>query len=105
MTTREEARGELEKLGRAVRAASNPVYMRWETLTEELRKEDFPYLLEQVNWNDIGDYSRKNLYYWRNRSWDGGALYINETAAGKELKPGVMAAVERLKKVLEAAAA
>ena len=104
MTTKEEARKELEKLAEATRECSC-IYMRWETLTRELEKRDFPYTLEQTNRNDLGKWSGKNLYYWRSRSWERGALYINETEAGSKMVTGVRNAVEALRKVLEAVAA
>lgn len=104
MTTKEEARKELEKLAEAVSDCPGFRNLRWESLTRELEKRDFPYTLEQTNWNDLGKWSRKNLYFWRSRSWERGALYINETEAGSKMVTGVRNAVEALRKVLEAVA-
>ena len=78
-------------------------YLRWESLTRELEKRDFPYTLEQSWVDDLGRHSRKNLYYWRSRSFEKGALYINETEAGRKMVAGIRNAVEALRKVLEAA--
>ena len=104
MTTKEEARVELKKLAEAVKNVPGYRYLRWETLDRELEKRDFPYTLEQTNRDDLGRISMKNLYYWRSRSWERGALYINETEAGRKLVTGVRNAVEALRKVLEAVA-
>lgn len=101
---RGEIKRELEMLKDAVRACPGYRYLRWETLTRELEKRDFPYTLEQTSRDDLGRISMKNLYYWRSRRWEKGALYINETEAGRKMVKGVRNAVEALRKVLREAA-
>lgn len=103
MSTKTEAAKEIEMLDRALCEASNPWYLRFETLDRALEKVDFPYELVQTSRDDLGRHAWKLLYYWRTKSWERGALYINETEAGQS-KPGTQNAVDRLRKVLLEAA-
>lgn len=102
-TTAVKAREEISALDRALAKCANPRYLRWETLTAALESENFPYLLCQTARNDMGDITRHTNYFWRNRKWTEGALYINETEAGAHAFPGTQRAVDRLRAVLAAA--
>lgn len=101
-TMNEMLKEELEMLDKALREVCNPHYLRFETLDRALEKVDFPYELVQTWYDDLGRFSWKNLYYWRLKSWERGALYVNETEAAQS-KPGTQNAVDRLRKVLQGA--
>lgn len=102
--TAAKAREELAALDRALAECANPVYLRWETLARALEAQSFPYILRQTCRNELGEVTRSNRYYWQNRKWTEGALYINETAAGISCA-GVKNAVNALRRILEAYAA
>lgn len=76
----------------------NGRYLRWETLTRNLREAGFPYeLVQEFSYRE----GRRmvNLYSWHG-SWGEGAVYVQETEAGRYALPGVRCACNRLLAVL-----
>ena len=77
----------------------------YERVVRELERVGFPYELVQTRRDDLGNWTRHNLYYWRSRWDNGSAIYVNETDAGRYALPGTTNAIKRLRKVLESFAA
>lgn len=102
--TATKARKELELLDRA-RKEEFLSGAHYNTVCAGLERVGFPYKLVQTDRNDLGEFSRHYRYYWRSNWDDDSALYINETTAGRCPASSVKKAIERIRKVLEEAAA
>ena len=75
--------------------------MHYSTRSDLVERSGLPYQLVQTDRDDLGNFIWHGYrYYWRSISWGKGALYINETEAGKRLYASMGEALAALRKVL-----